>query len=119
MAWCQDWNIVMELIELGNKRSHKTKSRYVSIYKRISKDRLADSPFKVYLSLTLGFADFIVHCKDMASLVIDQGTAVILGDSALKKRIALGLPNPRFDDVDIKRLAFVTGLSRIIEEKTP
>lgn len=59
---------------------------------------------------------FFIHCKDLASLVVRGGVAVNITNLTLRRRRSLGLPSIEVNQVDSKKLAAVTGLSKILEE---
>lgn len=62
------------------------------------------------------FSAFITHCRDVASLIVREGVAVSITDLTLRRRKSLGLPPIEVDRIDSRRLAVVTGLSKILEE---
>lgn len=96
----------------------KDKSLYKVMLMRVRASKIMPpvSSSKLYSSIMQGFANFFAHCKDIGSLIVKKGTAVTITDSALKRRKTLGLPPPKFDEADVKRLAITTGLSKILEE---
>ena len=59
---------------------------------------------------------FISHCKDIASLIVKEGVAANITDLTLRRRRSLSLPSIEVNRVDSKKLAAVTGLSKILEE---
>lgn len=72
-------------MKLNVKPVYRMMSRHRSVYIVMSKIKPPVSSFRFYSSLTLGFANFFLHCKDTASLIVKQGTAFMLSDHAKKK----------------------------------
>ena len=75
-----------------------------------------------FLSLIFDEIDlpsFFENCKNLASLVVQNGSTIAITDSMLKRRQQLGLPEISCsDNVDVKKLAKATGLSKSLKEKT-
>jgi hypothetical protein len=81
-------------------------------------------PFFAYEFQSLIFAEinlpsFFENCENLASLIVENGSTVTITDSMLKRRQQLGLAEiAGFDNVEVKRLAKATGLSKSLKEQT-
>lgn len=90
------------------------------IYKIIKETKPPTFPFEfqslIFKSLVL--ANFFANCKSLASSITKTGTTATVTSSILKRRQQLGLPEvSRFDQVEIKKIAYVTRLCKISEEE--
>jgi hypothetical protein len=56
------------------------------------------------------------HCKDIAFTIVKEGSSVPVTSSTLKVRASLELPLIKFDNIDIKELARITGLLKMLGE---
>lgn len=94
---------------LNDTAKYRVMDRHRSIHRLACAGAELSGPSSI-LFLTQGFVNFSNHCKDLVSLIVEQGTAVALTESALRKRKSLGLSSPEYDIDDIRILAEVTGL---------
>ena len=86
------------------------------IYKILRQIKPPFYPLKFYLSITsfreIGFANFITHCKNLASLIVKEGASATITSLTIKRRESLGLPVLNFNKGDVDKLAVLTGLQK-------
>jgi hypothetical protein len=93
-----------------------------SIINKIMRERTR--PFFAYEFQSMLFKEidlpsFFENCKNLASLIVENGSTVTVTNSMLKRRQQLGLPEIACsDNVEVKRLAKATGLSKSLKEQT-
>ena len=121
--------IYLSILQMfNNKRSVSPRSRVSeimnvkSIASKVMKEKKQPLFAHEFLSLIFDEIDlgaFFENSKNLASLVVQSGSTVTMTDSMLKRRQQLGLPEIACsDNVEVKKLAKVTGLSKILKEKT-
>ena len=93
------------------------------LYKILQSKNLPTSALKIYSSTMLfegmGFLNFSTHCAIFLSSVIKNGSAVEMTSLISRRRTQLGLSETaRFDQTDIRKIAEITGLSKVLREKT-
>lgn len=97
------------------RRIHKTADFYKTILKIEPSPNLLLT-FSWFISTrTRGWANFISHCKNLVHSIVKEGTTAPITGSILKRRKDLGLRTFRFNKVDVRKLAELTELSRILE----
>jgi len=88
------------------------------IYKMLEKIGTKSPLFNFYslliLSDKIGFVNFIRNCKELADLIVENGSAVPITDLALKTRASLALPPLNFNKDEIKKLAELSELYKTI-----
>jgi hypothetical protein len=67
----------------------------------------------------LALSGFFENCNHIVSLVLENGSAVTLTDSMLRRRQQLGLPEiSRSDNAEISKLARAIGRRKTVKEES-
>lgn len=94
--------------------------RRLFLYKKLERLGTKGSLLSFYQALISsdenGLTGFIKNCKELAKFIVENGCSVPLTTFALRLRKTMSLPTPDFDEVDIKKIAEVSGLSTIINK---
>jgi len=89
-------------------------------YNSMRNVRSTTSPPNFYTLITFfgefGFVNFILYCRELISSVIMKGTAVPMTHRMMRVRKALDLPQIKFDNIEVKKIAEAMGLFKISGE---
>ena len=74
--------------------------------------------FQALVFKEMAIPAFLDNCSNLVSSVVRTGSTVTVTDSTMRRRQQLGLPPiPRFEQVDIEKIAKATGIRRKLKEE--
>jgi hypothetical protein len=93
-----------------------------SIINKIMREKMRPSfayEFESLIFTEIDLPSFFENCKNLASLIVQNGSTVTVTNSMLKRRQQLGLAEIACsDNVEVRRLAKATGLFKSLKEQT-